>query len=123
MGEFRVIWKKTFAVLFASVLLLVSSSAIAAKGKLGFGTEATISGFFNPVLRRVKITTVVPGSPAAAAGVMPGDYIVEANGRAIDGAPAREMAKQLKDIGPGAHLRLKLKRGEAFVMADIVAGA
>lgn len=117
------ICKKILAVLLVSVLLVVSSSVMAATGKIGFGTEATISGFFSPVLRRVKITTVVQGSPAAAAGVMPGDYIIEANGRAIDGAPAREMAKQLKDIEPGAHLRLKLKRGDAFVVADIVAGA
>jgi C-terminal processing protease CtpA/Prc len=117
-------WNRSVALLVLSIAFLATPLiANAAKGKLGFGTEATISGFFSPVLKRVKVTTVALRSPAAEAGLKPGDYIVEANGRSIEGAPAREMAGQLKNVQPGQHLRLKLKRGEAFVTADLVAGS
>ena len=106
----------------ALVAILAMSFPTLAKGKLGFATEATVSGFFSPVLKRVKIASVAPGSPAAVAGVKPGDYIIEANGRTIEGAPARGMADKLKNVKAGEHLRLKLKRGTEFVTADIVAG-
>ena len=117
-------WNRSVALLVLSIAFLATPlTANAARGKLGFGTEATISGFFSPVLKRVKVTTVAPGSPAAEAGLKPGDYIVEANGRPIEGARAREMAGQLKNVQPGQHLRLRLKRGEVFVTADLVAGS
>ena len=103
------------------MLLTLASVATAGKGSLGFGTEATFSGFFSPVLKRVKVTTVLPGSPAAAAGMKPGDYIIEANGRAINGAPAKEMAKQLKDVQAGQQLQLKLKRGDVVINVTVVA--
>jgi predicted metalloprotease with PDZ domain len=51
-----------------------------------------------------------------------GDYILEANGRVINGAPAREMSKQLKDVQVGERLRLKLKRGDVLLDVIIVAG-
>ena len=115
-------WKRIIATLTVVGALALSPAALA-KGKLGFGTEVTVSGFFSPVLKRVKVASVAPGSPAAAAGLRPGDYIVEANGRVIEGAPAKEMAGQLKNIKPSEHLRLKLKRGAEFIAADIVAGS
>ena len=114
--------KKTANTLLVAALLALASVAIAAKGSLGFGTEATFSGFFNPVLKRVKVTTVIPESPAAAAGMKAGDYILEVNGRVINGAPAREMSKQLKDVQVGERLRLKLKRGDVLLDVIIVAG-
>lgn len=111
-------------VLATLILLSVSFAVSAGKAKLGIATEATISGFFSPKLKRVKITTVVPGSPAALAGLLPGDFIVEANGQKIEGAPAREMAGLLRDVKPGQHLQLKVKRGESnFKDVEIVAGS
>ena len=116
-------WTKKAQILLAAALLAISFGAIAAKGKLGFGTEATISGFFKPVLKRVKVTTVETGSPAAAAGLRPGDYVVEANGRTIEGAPAREMAGQLKNVQSGQRLQLKIKRGDSLLNVEIIAGS
>jgi C-terminal processing protease CtpA/Prc len=115
-------WKRVCCLL-AMVIALTTSPPVLAKGKLGFGTEATISGFFSPVLKRVKVASVAPNSPAAIAGMKSGDYIIEANGRAIEGAPAREMAGRLKNIKPGERLRLKLKRGAEFVTVEVVAGS
>ena len=114
--------RRRVLIVAAMALLAVSFAAAAAKGKLGFGTEAVFSGFFNPVLKRVKVATVAADSPAAAAGLKPGDCIVEADGQTIEGAPARVMVEKLKHVQPGQHLRLKLKRGESLLNIEIVAG-
>jgi C-terminal processing protease CtpA/Prc len=118
-----VAWSKKAKGLVAVALLVMASGAMAAGGKLGFGSQVSASGFFSPTLEQVKITTVTAGSPAATAGLKPGDYIVEVNGKTVSGAPAREMASQFKSLQPGQHLLLKLKRGSTFVKAEIVAGA
>ena len=111
---------RTLAVL---ILLAVSFTVSAGKSRLGFGTEATISGFFSPRLKRVKVTTIERGSPAAIAGLLVGDFIVEANGKKIEGAPARELAGQMREVKSGQHLQLKVKRGEStFKNLEIVAG-
>ena len=116
-------WSKAAKAALVAVLLVVASTAaVAAKGKMGFATEATSSGFISPVLERLKVVTVRPGSPAAAAGLKAGDYITEVNGRVIVGVPAREMAGQFKNMQVGQKLLLKVKRGDIFVNVDIVAG-
>lgn len=113
-----------FSLMFFLILSLASMSCAAGnKAHLGFGTEATISGFFSPKLKRVKVSGVVPNSPAAKAGLATGDELVEANGKVIAGAPAREMAGALKNIGTGEHLRLRVKHEDGtFANLDIVAG-
>ena len=115
-------WSKATKAALVAVLLVVASTAVAAKGKMGFATEATSSSFISPVLERLKVVTVRPGSPAAVAGLKPGDYITEVNGRVIVGVPAREVAGQFKNMQVGQKLLLKVKRGETFVNVDIVAG-
>ena len=110
-------------VALVAVLFAMASTAVAAKGKLGFATEATSSGFISPVLERLKVATVRPGSPAAAAGLKPGDQITEIDGRVIAGAPAREMAGALKNMQVGQKIRLKVKRGDELVTLDMVAGS
>ena len=81
-----------------AILLVVATTAVAAKGKLGFVTEATSSGFISAVLERLKVVTVRPE------------------------VPAREMAGQFKNMQVGQKLLLKVKRGDTFVNVDIVAG-
>ena len=67
---------------------------------------------------------MVPSSPAAKAGLLAGDELVEANGKVIDGAPAREMAGALKNIKPGEHLQLRVRRKDGTIAnIDIVAGS
>jgi C-terminal processing protease CtpA/Prc len=116
-------YTRLFALMSFLFLALASPYSFAGnKAHLGFGTEVTISGFFSPKLKRVKITEVIPESPAAKAGLFAGDELLEANGRVIAGAPAREMAGTLNAIKPGEHLRLKVKRQDGtFASIDIVA--
>lgn len=108
------------------VLALVAGSFLSwtavAKGKLGFVTKVDVSGILSPVLKHVKVASVAPASPAAMAGMRPGDYIIEADGHAVAGSPAREMAERIRGIKPGERLRLKLQRGPEVVVATIVAG-
>ena len=117
-------WSRAFKVALAAVLFSMASTSVAANGKLGIATEATVSGgFISPVLERLKVATVRPGSPAAAAGLKPGDQITEIDGRVIAGAPAREMAGALKNMQVGQKIRLKVKRGDELVTLDMVAGS
>jgi C-terminal processing protease CtpA/Prc len=118
---------KSSSRLFLSALLLSLLVALPAfagsKARLGFGTEATISGFFSPKLKRVRVTEVVPGSPAARAGLLTGDQVMQANGQEIAGAPARAMAKALREVAPGQHLRMRVRRADGSLHdVDIVAG-
>ena len=109
------------ALLFASALAF-APAASAGKGKLGFGVDATTSGVDSPTLDMVKIKDVKPASPAAAAGMKPGDQIIELDGVAIEGSPASAMYEKLSKLQVGDRVRLKLLRGDKSVQMEIVAG-
>ncbi len=47
-----------------------------------------------PTVSSIIIASVVPGSPAARAGLRPGDLLLALEGHVVAGAPARE----LKDV-------------------------
>ena len=117
-----VAWSNKAKVLVAVALLCIASGAMAAKGKLGFTLQVSASGFFSPTLEQIKVAAVTADSPAAAAGLKLGDYIVEVNGKPVSGAPARAMDSQFKSLQPGQRLHLKLKRGNTFINADVVVG-
>ena len=106
-------------------LLAVSFGSFASeKVLLGFGTQVVLSGYLPPRLKRVIAAQILPGSPAEKAGLSNGDVIIEANGKAIEGASAWDMARQLRNIKAGEHLILKVERGnKKLVNIDIVAGS
>ena len=107
--------------LLVAMLMVVAGHAVAAKGKLGFAIQATTSGVISPVLKRVQVASVKPGSAAASAGLKPGDAITEVDGQRVAGAPARAMAGKFKTVQVGEKMRLKIQRGPATLDLDLVA--
>jgi len=108
-------------LLLAACLLLASTLASAAPGRYGFGVKAETAGFLSPVLEQVTIASVRPGSPAAAAGLLAGDRIVDIDGQPVKGAAARPMAARLRDVSVGQHLRLGVLRAGGRVVVDMTA--
>lgn len=60
----------------------------------------------------IKVVAPIEGSPAAAAGVMPGDLIVAVDGTSIKGKPTDAVIRTIKGA-EGTEVTLTLKRGEA----------
>ncbi len=64
-----------------------------------------------------KVASVKENSPAAKAGIVPGDIILRLNDKDVDGpSPASEVVRGLK---PGDHIKVKLKRGETEHTPDV----
>jgi serine protease Do len=92
----------------------------------GSGAERESGGFglslrsFTPGLRQelgvdatsgVLIAEVAPGSPAARAGLRPGDVVTELGGKPVSDPSA--LVTALKQLGKGQIARLKVSRGDA----------
>lgn len=108
-------------VLATTLVFAAATPAFATKGHLGFAIEATTSGLFSPTLTRVAVKSVRPGSAAAAAGLLTGDVVLEVDGHAVPGAPAREMAARL-NLQSGQHLLMKVRHPNAVVaILDMIA--
>ena len=93
----------------------VGAMADTAPGTFGFVAKVDADGIFNPRLKSVLVQSVTPGLPAAVAGVVAGDSVLEVEGKPVAGALASDMAKLMKK-SPGETLVLKLGRsnGEAY---------
>jgi membrane-associated protease RseP (regulator of RpoE activity) len=100
------------------LLLMDNAVAVAgdSTGTFGLVAEVETDGFFTPRLKSVRIQSVVPGLPAAAAGIAAGDLVVEVDGRVVMGAGASDMANLMKKA-PGQKLGLKLRRPRGDVYA------
>ena len=92
-------------------------------GTFGFAIDVDGEGFFlNPTLRTVTIKSVVPGRPAATAGIKPGDQIVEVEGRPVLGAKAGDLQPLLKkNVGETLALRLRKPSGDLYVVSLVAA--
>ncbi len=71
--------------------------------------------------RDVRIASVAPGSPAAQAGLRPGDVIVSVNGRRV-GTPL-DWEARLLDTPVGQPLRIVMNRGERQQSLSVVTQA
>lgn len=107
-------------------LLFFMSSAVWAGERGYFGFSLSIDGngmFWNPTLRSVKIETVAPKSPAAEAGIVTGDEIMEVAGKPVPGAKGNALKAHVeKDIGQSLQLKLRRANGEV-VSVTLVAAA
>ena len=94
-----------------------AAAADSSKGTFGFVAKIDADGLFNPTLKTVVIQSVQAGFPAAHAGVVAGDSIIEVEGTQVSGAKATVMADRMKKR-PGDTIVLKLVRagGEAYVV-------
>lgn len=63
----------------------------------------------NGVIESVRIASVQPRSPAAAAGIVAGMRIVELQGIALPGLPETEFIKRLEALPPADRLELKVR--------------
>ena len=99
---------------FLLLLLLPLAALAGERGYLGFGIAVDGEGFFvNPILAEVTIDSVTPGSPAAAAGLVTGDRIVEIEGHPVKGARARDLKSYLeREVGQAVRMVIRKESGD-----------
>jgi C-terminal processing protease CtpA/Prc len=109
---------RAVAVIVLALLVLSFAPARGEDAKGFFGLAVAIDGegfFLNPTLRSVTVQKVEPKSPAAGAGIAPGDQIVEVEGRTVAGTKAKELQPLMqKKVGQALHLVLKRPNGGTF---------
>jgi C-terminal processing protease CtpA/Prc len=107
----------------AAVLLAASTGQAADKGYLGIAIAVDGEGaFWNPTLKSVKVAKVVPLSPAALAGIVQGDLIVEIEGKQVAGAKANDLKPYLeRSVGQQLKLLVKSANGETRPV-EVMAG-
>lgn len=69
----------------------------------------------DPSGRGCRVAQVIPGSPAARAGIQPGQVIAAVNGQAMD---ARSLVRRLDQMAPGETVTLE-RRGEKAVQIPL----
>ncbi len=70
--------------------------------------------------RAVMIVVVLPGSPASRAGVMPGDLVLELNGRSV--STSTDLAAVVTQLEPGTIVPLQLARHGAVYSTQVTIG-
>lgn len=110
--------------LWMFLLVAVSSLTLAADpGYLGFAVTVDIeSSSLNPTLRTLRIDQVTPGSPAAKAGLVAGDLILEVQGIVVAGAQG-DTVKAAMQKSVGETLSLRIKHGSAGPVEALITAA
>jgi|GEM_PF-2181487 membrane-associated protease RseP (regulator of RpoE activity) len=84
-------------------------------------SEAWRRQFSIPAFRGAAISDVVANSPAAVAGLKPGDVIIEIGGRSIESA--RDLTQWLSEIRPGTAVKVSYFRGLMAKVSEVTVGA
>ncbi|HEU5294250.1 MAG TPA: PDZ domain-containing protein [Burkholderiaceae bacterium] len=109
-GLLRTAW----AVICTMALLLPMQPAAAVdidpdRGRLGFTVYVEVDGSYTkPILKSVWVQEIEPGSPAEASGLKVEDVILQAQGKPLAGANAREVVAMVQ-VPPGEKLRLLVR--------------
>ncbi|HET7772257.1 MAG TPA: PDZ domain-containing protein [Burkholderiaceae bacterium] len=124
-GPFDMLRRTLLSALLALVAppMAVQAEDTPKPGTLGFAVAIDGDGsFFNPTLKTVTIKSVVPGRPAAIAGITPGDQIVEVEGRQVAGRKAGDLQPLMrKNAGETLGLRLRKPGGEVYAVVLVAA--
>jgi S1-C subfamily serine protease len=107
--------KRGSGPLFILALSLLSFAALGAdKGWFGFAISVDAEGVsLNPTLRSIEVQKVFASSPAALAGLEPGDVILEVQGIVVTGAKADALkAAMQKSVGETLHLKIRRGTGD-----------
>ena len=87
-------------------------SQIATTGEFGgLGIEINM----HPKLKVIRVISPIADTPAARAGIMPGDLITHVNETSIKGVSMRDIVKKLRGP-PGTSVRLTILRNQATVV-------
>lgn len=111
-------------VVALSLILLAANAWAGERGYFGFGLSVITKGFFlNPDVESLKIDSVVPGTPAARAGIRPGDLILKVDDLTVAGSKALNLKSHAaRDVGQSVRLELKHANGSIYT-ANMVAVA
>ncbi len=95
-------------------------AAAAERGWFGIGVNIEADGdAARRVVRTVTIQSVAPDSPAAQAGLAPGDVILEANDLPLAGLKMSELREAMgKAVGESLHLKVR-RSGTVRVVAMV----
>jgi len=104
--------KLHFHLAAMSFALAASAAQAGERGYFGVAMAIDADGFFNPSLNSVKVEKVVPNSAAAKAGLVPGDLIVEVEGRPVSGTKANDLKPYLqREAGQSTRMVVKKANG------------
>ena len=106
-----------------SLLLQPAAALDAGRGRLGFTVYVEVDGSYaKPILKSVRVQEIEPGSPAERGGLQVDDLILQAQGKPLAGANAREVAAMVQ-VPPGERLHLLVRSSDgAQRRVTIVAG-
>ena len=122
--------RKTFRVFPRSLILaaslLAAGAALAAaqpNAEKKPGTSAAPAVVEQPGLPEqagVLVAAVRPGSPAQMAGIVRGDIVLEAGGKAV--SSPQELKSAVDSTKPGEKIQLKIYRGDAAKTVTVTLG-
>ncbi|MGA3001320.1 MAG: Do family serine endopeptidase [Acetobacteraceae bacterium] len=94
------------------------------RGYVGVGTQAITAAMAKalhlPETSGALLANVLPGSPAAKAGLQPGDVIEAVNGRKV--ASPRDLALTVADVTPGTEAKVQIRRDGQNREIDLTVG-
>ena len=108
---------RIFLKIAAAAILVVglAQPSQADDARLGFSIRVEGDGVLSPVVTKISITKVDPASPAEAAGIVPGDEIIQVDSKPTVGRRCSELQYFLKfDPGETRTLRLMHADGKQF---------
>ena len=98
--QFKPVWQRAVIAAAGPVANFILSVLLFAALLMAFGEH----------ILPARASAVLPGSPAAVAGFMPGDLIVRVSGKTVHGF---EDVRQIVAMRPGVPLRFTVRRGAA----------